>query len=392
MTYRSGRHFLQLPGPTNTPDRVLRAISRPTIDHRGPEFKELTLRLLEDVRWVFKTEHDVFVHPASGSGAWEAAIANTLSAGDRVVSFEQGFFAHSWGQVAQRFGLDVQREAWDSRTGVTPDAVRSVLAADGEHVIKAVLVVHNETSTGVTTDIAAIGSAMRESGHPAMLFVDAVSSLAVTDLRHDEWGVDVTISGSQKGLMLPPGLSLLAVGPRAMKAHETGALPRSYWDWTQQKTFNERGFFPYTPATNLLYGLEEALRMLREEGLEAVFARHDRFARATRAAVRAWKLDTVAVNEHEQSRAATAVMVPVGHDADVLRNLILERFDMALGTGLGEYKGSVFRIGHLGDLNALTLLGTLAGVEMGLGLCGVPHEPGGVVAAMDILSESGGAP
>lgn len=388
MTYRSGRHFLQLPGPTNTPERVLRAMSKPTIDHRGPAFKELTGRLLDELRWLFRAEGAVFLHPASGSGAWEAAIVNTLSPGDRVVTFEQGFFAQSWARVAGLFGLDVQRMFWDSRRGVTPEAVLEVLDADDARAVKAVFVVHNETSTGVTTDIESIGRAMAASGHPAMLFVDAVSSLAVTDLQHDAWGIDVTVSGSQKGLMLPPGLSMLAASPRALEAHATASLPRSYWDWTNQIEFNARGVFPYTPATNLLYGLEEAFSMLREEGLETVFDRHDRFARATQAAVRAWGMEVFALDPAESSRAATAVIVPDGHDADRLRSVILDRYDMALGTGLGDYKGRVFRIGHLGDLNALTLMGALAGVEMGLRRAGVPHTAGGTTAAMDVLTES----
>ncbi len=392
MTYRSGRHFLQLPGPTNTPERVLRAMSRPTIDHRGPDFAELTLRILSGLREVFRTEHDVFVYPASGSGAWEATIANTLSSGDRVLVFEQGFFAQGWSKVAERFGLDVRREPWDPRRGLTAEAVLGVLAEDAEVEFRAVIVVHNETSTGVTTDVAAIGRALRDSGHPALLFVDAVSSLAATEVRHDEWGIDVTISGSQKGLMLPPGLSLVAAGPRAMQAHARATLPRSYWDWSAQKRFNEQGFFPYTPATNLLFGLEEALAMLAEEGLEHVFARHDRFASATRAAVEAWGLEVFAAEPSESSRAATAVLVPDGHDADAVRGVILDHFDMSLGTGLGDFKGRLFRIGHLGDLNELMLMGTLAGVEMGLRLAGVPHEPAGVSAAMDVLtSTSGGA-
>ena len=389
MTYHSGRHFLQLPGPTNTPDRVLRAMSKATIDHRGPEFAALTLRLLEGTRRLFKTEHDVFIHPASGSGAWEAAIVNTLSAGDRVVSFEQGFFAQTWARVAGRFGIDVVHVEWDPRVGVTAGAVLEQLEADPS--IKAVLVVHNETSTGVTTDIESIGRAMSDSGHAAMLFVDAVSSLAVTDLQHDAWGIDVTVTGSQKGMMLPPGLSLLAASPRAMEVHAVATLPRSYWDWDDQKAFNERGFFPYTPATNLLFGMEEALAMLDEEGMENVIARHDLFGRATRAAVRAWGLEVVARNEAEASRAATAVLVPEGYDADAVRRLILDRFDMSLGTGLGPFKGKAFRIGHIGDLNALQLMGTLAGVEMGLKLAGVPCESGGVDAAMEILMNGGAA-
>lgn len=389
LTYHSGRHFLQLPGPTNTPDRVLRAMSKATIDHRGPEFEELTHRLLAGVQWVFRTEQTVLIHPASGSGAWEAAIVNTLSPGDKVVAFEQGFFAQMWAKVAGRFGVDVHLEPWDARRGVTAEAVLELLAGDSSGEIKAVLIVHNETSTGVTTDIEAIGAAMRASGHPAMLFVDAVSSLAVTDVRHDEWGLDVTISGSQKGLMLPPGLSVLAIGARAMEAHERATLPRSYWDWDDQLDTNARGAFPYTPATNLLYGLDEALSMLREEGLDEVFARHDRFARAARVAVEAWGLECLALEPSESSRAVTAVLMPGGHDADALRALILERLDMSLGTGLGQYKGRVFRIGHLGDLNDLSLMGTLAGVEMGLRMAGVPYQSGGVAAAMDSLTEDG---
>ena len=382
MTYHSGKHFLQLPGPTNVPERVLRAMSRPTIDHRGPEFQALTSRLLAELQWMFRTEHPVLIYPSSATGAWEAALTNTLSPGDRVLCFDQGFFAGKWGAVAECFGLDVHLESWDPRRGVTADAVVDALRADTGHEIKAVLVVHNETSTGVTSDLAAIGSAMHDSGHPALLFADTVSSLGVTELRHDDWHIDVTVSGSQKGLMLPPGLSFVAIGPRALEAHRAARLPRSYWDWTTQLEFNEQGVFPYTPATNLLYGLEEALCMLREEGLGNVFARHAEFAEATRAAVHAWGLELFALNLGEASSALTAVLVPEGHDADELRAVILDRFDMSLGTGLGDLKGDLFRIGHLGDLNNLTLMGTLAGVEMGLALTGMPHTKGGVAAAM----------
>jgi len=384
LKYQSGRHFLQLPGPTNTPERVLRAMSKATIDHRGPEFADLTARLLEGSRRLFKTAHDVFIHPASGSGAWEAAITNTLSPGDRVLSFEQGFFAQTWATVASRFGIDVGRIEWDPRVGVSPEVVIRKLEQDAS--IKAVFIVHNETSTGVTTDIESIGRAVRDSGHPAMLFVDAVSSLAVTNLEHDAWGIDVTVSGSQKGMMLPPGLAVLAVSPRAIEAQESAKLPRSYWNWDDQKRFNERGFFPYTPATNLLFGMEEALAMLEEEGLENVFARHDLFGRATRAAVSGWGLEIVSRNEVEASRAATAVLVPEGHDADAVRGLILDRFGMSLGTGLDPFKGRVFRVGHLGDLSPLQLVGALAGVEMGLQLAGVlPDVGGGVADAMAVL-------
>ena len=387
MTYKSGRHFLQLPGPTNVPERVLRAMSRPTIDHRGPEFQRLTERLLTELKWMFRTEHPVLIYPSSATGAWEAALTNTLSPGDRVLSFEQGFFAGKWAAVAECFGLDVQLESWEPRRAVAADAVVDALRADTQKAIKAVLIVHNETATGVTSDVEAIGTAMRESGHPALLFVDTVSSLGVTELRHDDWGIDVTVTGSQKGLMLPPGLSFVAIGPRAPEAHRIAELPRSYWDWDDQLTFNERGFFPYTPATNLLYALDESLKMLREEGLERVFARHSSFSQATRAAVDAWGLEAFALDAAEASNALTAVIMPEGCDAEALRAIILERFDMSLGTGLGELKGRVFRIGHLGDLNALTLVGTLAGVEMGLALASVPHERGGVEVAMEFLGE-----
>lgn len=387
MTHQSGRHFLQLPGPTNTPERVLRAMSKPTIDHRGPEFQELTHRVLEGLRRVFKTEHTVVVYPASGSGAWEATLANTLSPGDRVLAFDQGFFAGKWAAIAERFGLEVDLRPWDLRRGLTAEAVTDALAADAAGDVKAVMVVHNETSTGVTTDIEAIGRAMKESGHPAMLFVDAVSSLAATDLRHDEWSLDVTLTGSQKGLMLPPGLAMVAVSPRALEASRDARLPVSYWSWADHIERNADGFFPYTPATHLLYGLDEALSMLGDEGLDAVFARHALFGRTTRAAVDGWGLEDFAASEEESSAAATAVLVPEGHDADALRSLILERFDMSLGTGLGAVEGRVFRIGHLGDFNALMLMGTLAGVEMGLRLAGVPHSAGGVDAAMEVLCE-----
>ena len=385
MTFHSGRHFLQLPGPTNTPDRVLRAMSKPTIDHRGPEFKALTAQLLAETRWLFRTEGTVIIHPASGSGAWEAAIVNTLSPGDSVLAFRQGFFAETWAKVAGRWGLDVRLESWDPRVGLTAEAITAVLDADTDRAIKAVLVVHNDTSTGVTSDLESIGAAMSASEHPALLMVDAVSSLAVTELRHDEWGIDVTVTGSQKGVMLPPGLALLAVGPRALETHARATLPRSYWDWSEQIDFNERGVFPYTPATNLLFGLEEAFAMLREEGLDIVFARHAHFAEVARAAVEAWGLEPFARNPEEASGALTSVLVPEGHDADAVRAEILKRYDMALGTGLGDFKGKLFRIGHLGDLSTLQLLGTLAGVELGLAAAGVPYERGGVDAAMDVI-------
>lgn len=370
------------------PDRVLRAMSRPTIDHRGPDFQSMTFRILEDVKRVFGTEHPVFIHPSSAHGAWEAALANTLSAGDTVLVFQQGHFAGKWAAVAERFGLEVRRESWDPRRALDAEAVADVLHQDSGD-IKAVLVVHSETSTGVLADVKSMGEAVKATGHPALLMVDAVSSLAATDLRHDAWGLDVTVSGSQKGLMLPPGLSFVAVSPRALEAARDATLPRAYWRWEDQRDFNARGFFPYTPATNLLFGLEEALRMLFEEGLEAVFRRHARFAAATRRAVEGWGLEPCAAEASEASPALTAVVTPDGHDADLLRSTILERFDMSLGKGLGDFEGRLFRIGHLGDFNEAMLMGTLACVEMGLELAGVPHEKGGVTAAMEYLTESG---
>jgi len=388
VSYKSGRHFLQLPGPTNVPDRVLSALSRATIDHRGPEFQQLALDVLEGMKWVYGTKHPVFIYPSSATGAWEAALANTLSPGDAVLAFDQGFFAGKWAAVARRLGLDVRLEPWSRGEGVRADRVADILRTPEGKLIKAVLVVHNETSTGVTSDVAAVGRAMRDLGHPALLMVDAVSSLAAIDLRHDEWGIDVTVSGSQKGLMLPPGLSFVAAGARALEAHASASVPRSYWEWDDQAAFNERGFFPYTPATNLLYGLREAIRMLRDEGLQAVFTRHARLAEATRCAVRAWGLSTVSVNASEASNALTAVVMPKGRDADALRALILDRFDMSLGTGLGDMKGSVFRIGHLGHFNDAMLMGTLSCIEMGLALAGVPHRPGGARAAMDHLEST----
>lgn len=388
MTFRSGRHFLQIPGPSNVPDRVLRAIDGPTIDHRGPEFADLGRDCIEGMKRVFQTEGDVIIYPGSGTGAWEAALVNTLSPGDHVLMFETGQFAALWSKLATRLGLKVELIEGDWRHGVDAGAIEGRLSEDATHGIKAVCVVHNETSTGVTSDIAAVRKAMDAAGHPALLLVDTISSLASIDYRHDEWGVDVTVGGSQKGLMLPPGLGFNAVGPKAWKASETAAMPRSYWDWSEMRGPNREGYFPYTPATNLLYGLREALRMLLdEEGLENVFARHRRLGEATRRAVRAWGLEILCANEDEYSDSLTAVIMPEGHDADNLRKVILDRFDMSLGTGLGKVAGTVFRIGHLGDLNELMLMGTLAGVEMGLSVAGVPHEPRGVSAAMEFLAE-----
>ena len=387
MTTKHGRQFLQIPGPTNVPDRVLRAIDQPTVDHRGPEFQELTLRVLEGIKKVFKCAGPVVIFPASGSGAGEAALVNTLSPGDRVLMVETGWFAALWRDIALKMGLTVDFIPGDWRHGVDAEAVAEKLAADQDRSIKAVAVVHNETSTGVTSDIAAVRRAMDGADHPALLLVDVISSLGSIDYRHDEWGVDVTVGGSQKGLMLPPGLGFNALGEKAIAAAEEATLPRSYWDWGAVLEANRSGFYPYTPATNLLYGLDVALGMLFEEGLANVFARHTRLAEATRQAVRAWDLENLSLDPKEHSDSLTAVLMPEGHDADALRDVILQRFDMPLGTGLGKVKGKVFRIGHLGWFNELMLAGTLCGVEMGLVHAGVPFKPGGVQAALDWLVE-----
>ena len=386
MATVSGRHFLQIPGPTNVPDRVLRAMAAPTIDHRGPEFAALAREVLAGMAGVVRTRQPVVLFPASGTGAWEAALANTLSPGDRVLMAETGHFATLWRDIAKRLGLDPLFLPGDWRRGVDAAGIEARLAEDGGHAIKAVCVVHNETSTGVTSDVAAVRRAIDAARHPALLLVDTISSLASIDYRHDEWGVDVTVGASQKGLMLPPGLSFNAVGERALAAHRAARLPRSYWDWEPILRANARGFFPYTPPTNLLFGLREALRMLQAEGLERVFARHDRHAEAARRAARAWGLELLCANPSEYSSSLTAVLTPSGHDAGRLLDVILDRFDMALGVGLGKLAGRVFRIGHLGDLNDLSLLGTLAGVEMGLGLADIPHRSGGVDAAMTYLA------
>ncbi len=383
----TGRHFLQLPGPTNIPDRVLRAMDRPVVDHRGPEFVELTREVLAGIRSVFQTRNAVIIYPGSGTGAWEAAIVNTLSPGDRVLLCETGHFSDLWRQLIEKFGIAVEYVPGTWRRGARPEDVEERLARDDRHLIKAVLVVHNETSTGVTSRTAEIRRAMDRVSHPALLIVDAISALASMDYRHDEWGVDVTISGSQKGLMLPPGISFNALSERAIAASRDAKLPRSYWDWQAILKANETFFFPYTPATNLLYGLREALRMLEEEGLANVFRRHDRHADATRTAVRAWGLEIICEEPREYSSALTAVLMPDGHDADRLRQIILENFDMSLGAGLGKFARRIFRIGHLGHFNDLMLSATLSGVEMGLRLAGVPHRPGGLMAALDRLTE-----
>jgi alanine-glyoxylate transaminase / serine-glyoxylate transaminase / serine-pyruvate transaminase len=386
MNPHSGRHFLQIPGPTNVPDRVLRAIDNPTIDHRSQAFARLGRDVLAGMQRVFQTRGKVFVFPASGTGAWEAAIVNTLSPGDRVLMFETGHFATLWRTMAARFGVEVDFVPGNWRHGADPGIAAARLAADTRHAIKAVMVVHNETSTGVTSRVASIRRAIDDAKHPALLMVDTISSLASIDYRHDDWAVDVTVAGSQKGLMLPPGLSFNAVSDKAFAASKINRLPRSYWDWQEMDKHNPAGFFPYTPATNLLYGLREAIAMLEEEGLSNVFARHARHAEATRRAVRAWGLEILCANPDEYSNSLTAVMMPAGHDADRLRRIILERFDMSLGAGLTKLAGTVFRIGHLGSFNDLMLSGTLCGVEMGLRIAGVPHEPGGVRAALEFLA------
>ena len=388
MTH-TGRHFLQIPGPTNVPDRVLKEIAQATIDHRGPEFADLGLEVLERLKAVFRTRGPVVVFPASGTGAAEAALVNTLSPGDRILIFETGWFSHiAWRQVAERLGLIVEYVPGTWRRGASPETLEQRLKDDTARELKAVVVVHNETSTGVVSRIADLRRAMNRSGHPALLIVDAISSLASIDLRHDEWEIDVTVCGSQKGLMVPPGLGFNAVSEKALAANASAKLPKSYWNWDEMLKANKSGFFPYTPATNLLYGLREALRMLEEEGFENVLQRHARHGEATRAAARAWGLDIVPENPAEYSSSLTALYTPEGHSADRLRQIILEHFDMSLGTGLGKLAGRVFRIGHLGSFNDLMLAGTLSGVEMGLALAGVPHKPGGVQAAMQSLTAS----
>lgn len=396
-SHPSGRHFLQIPGPTNVPDRILRAIDHPTIDHRGPEFQALAKKVLAGIRAIFQTRNPVVIYPASGTGAWEAALVNTLSPGDTVLMYETGHFASLWKRMAEKLGLvpivlgGFEQGSW--RRGADAAAIEARLADDREHRIKAVAVVHNETSTGATSDIAAVRRAIDNVRHPALLLVDTISSLASIDYRHDEWGVDVTVGGSQKGLMLPPGLSFNAVSDKALAASKSARLPKSFWGWDEMLAANANGFFPYTPGTNLLYGLAEAIDMLLEEGLDNVFARHARHAEATRRAVRGWGLEILCANPTEYSNTLTAVVMPKDaqgkhHDADAFRSIVLENFDMSLGQGLSKLSGWVFRIGHLGDFNDLTLAGTLAGVEMGLALAGVPHRAGGVQAALDHLRET----
>ncbi len=390
MNHQPGRHFLQIPGPTNTPLPVLAALAKPTIDHRGPEFGRLGREVLAGIRNVFKTSKPVIIYPASGTGAWEAALVNTLSPGDRVLMFETGWFATLWNKMATKLGLEPEFIKGDWRSGVIADAIGARLAEDKKREIKAVCVVHNETSTGATSDIAAVRRAIDDAGHPALLLVDTISSLGSIDYRHEEWGVDVTVGGSQKGLMLPPGLSFNAISAKALAASKRARLPRSFWDWEEMLAHNEKGYFPYTPATNMLQGLKVALDMLNEEGLDNVFRRHDRAAEATRRCVRHWGFEVQCHNENEYSSSLTAVRVPDGHSADRLRAEILARCNMSLGNGLGPLADRVFRIGHLGDFHDVMVTGTLSGVEIGLKACGIPHRSGGVEAATSYLAGNSG--
>ncbi len=386
-SFKSGKHFLQIPGPTNLPDRVLRAMDYPTIDHRGPEFSEIAKRVLDRIKLIFKTSEPVIIYPGSGTGAWEAAIVNTLNEGDKVLMFETGQFSSLWWEIGQKFKLNVDFVPGDWRSGVDLNILEKKLNEDKKHEIKAIFVVHNETSTGVASRIGECRKIMDNTKHPALLLVDTISSLGSIDYKHEEWKVDVTVCGSQKGLLLPPGISFNAISSKALEAHKKAKLPKAYWDWAPMLKNNADGFFPYTPATNLFYGLDEAINMLLEEGLENVFARHQRHAEATRLAVKAWGLEILCKNPDEYSNSLTAVLVPDGHDADALRKVILDNYNMSLGMGLNKIKGKIFRIGHLGDFNDLMLAGTLAGVEMGLKKSGIPFKEGGIMKALDYLSQ-----
>ena len=379
-SFKPGKHFLQIPGPTNIPDRVLRAMDY-------PDFAEIAKRVLDRIKLIFKTDEPVIIFPSSGTGAWEAAIVNTLSEGDKVLMFETGQFSSLWQEQAKRFKLDIDFVPGDWRTGVDPKIVADKLSKDKDHKIKALFVVHNETSTGVCSRLGEIRKVMDEAKHPALLLVDTISSLASIDFKHKDWKVDVTVCGSQKGLLLPPGLSFNAISSKALEAYKTSNLPKSFWDWKPMLEMNKDGFFPFTPATNLFYGLDEALNMLMEEGLENVLSRHTRHAEATRSAVKEWGLEILCKKPEEYSNSLTAVMVPEGHDADALRKVVLDNYNMSLGMGLNKIKGKVFRIGHLGDFNDLMLAGTLAGVEMGLKKSGIPYKAGGVMKALDFLSQ-----
>lgn len=385
---RAGRHFLQIPGPSPVPDRILRAMDMPVLDHRGPEFQKLGHKVLSGIKTIFKTKGHVIIYPASGTGAWEAALVNTLSAGDTVLMYETGHFASLWKNLATKLGLKPEFIASDWRSGADASAIETRLKADTGHTIKAVCVVHNETSTGSTSRIDEVRRAIDNAKHPALLMVDTISSLASVDYRHDDWGVDVTVGGSQKGLMLPPGLSFNAVSEKAIGASKRSNLPKSFWAWDEMIANNKNGYFPYTPATNMLYALSTAIDMLHEEGLDKVFARHERHAEATRRGVATWGLENLCTNPKYYSPVLTAVVMPEGHNADQLRKVILDHFDLSLGTGLSKVAGKVFRIGHLGDTNDLTIIATLAGVEMGLGLANVPHKTGGVAAAMQFLQST----
>jgi len=384
--YQAGRHFLQIPGPTNVPDSVLRAMAQPVIDHRGPDFPQLTFGILDKLATVFNTSSPIFIYPASGTGAWESALVNSLSTGDKILAFETGHFATLWKNIAEQLGLEVIWIEGDWRHGIDASIVEEKLRQDTAGEIKAVLAVYTETSTGVTSQIPKIREAIDAADHPALFMVDTVSSLACSEYRHDAWKVDVTVSGSQKGLMLPPGLSFNAVSEKALAHAKSSTAHHSYWRWDTMLEDNKRGYFPYTPATNLLYGLDEALNLLHAEGMDNVIARHGRLAHATRLAVAAWGLENLCLNPEEYCNSLTAVLVPDGHDADALRKVILERFNMSLGTGLGKLKGKIFRIGHLGDFNELMLAGTLSGIEMGLSLANIPHNKGGVDAALSYLA------
>ena len=385
--FKSGRHFLQIPGPTNIPDRVLRAMDYPIIDHRGPEFSDMAKNILENIKMLFKTKEPVIIYPASGTGAWESAIVNTLNEGDKVLMFETGHFSSLWLEIAKKFKLEVDFVDGNWRTGVDPKIVEQKLLEDNEKKIKAIFVVHNETSTGVTSRIPEIRKAIDNAKHSCLFFVDTISSLGSMDYKHDEWGVDVTIGGSQKGLLLPPGLSFNAISSKAIEAYKKSKLSKSYWDWKPMIDNNKNGFFPYTPATNLLYGLNEALKMLFEEGLENVFKRHEKLAEATRIAVNGWGLEILCKNKNEYSNSLTAVLVPENCNADDLRKVILDNYNMSLGTGLSKMKGKIFRIGHLGNFNELMLAGTLAGIEMGLKISKIPYKSGGIMSALNYLSK-----
>ena len=386
--YMPGKHFLQLPGPSNVPDRILRAMDYPTIDHRGPEFSILANDCLEGIKTIFKTKSNVIIYPASGTGAWEAALVNTLNENDLALMVETGHFASLWNKMAQKLGIKTEFLKTDWQRGAIPEKIYERLKKDPEKQIKAVCVVHNETSTGSTSRIKEVRDAINSANHDALLMVDTISGLASMEYKHDEWGVDVTVSGSQKGLMLPPGLSFNAISEKAIKISRTSGMRRSYWDWEEQIEANRSGSFPYTPATNILYGLKEAIKMLHEEGLDKVFKRHDRHAKATRLAVQAWGLEVLCKEERDYSNVLTAVVLPETHNADNLRKIILENFNMSLGNGLSKLSGKVFRIGHLGDFNDLMLMGTLTGIEMGLDLAGIPHQKGGAARASEALIKS----